>query len=314
MKDLLRFTDLSSVDLSGLVAFADDMRRHPRRACRELAGELVVLYLTQPSTRARVTFSAAAARLGASVVVVGPTEFQLGCGASVDAIARTVSLYAGVVVARTDDHNLVRLAGESTIPVVNGLSGRDQPCQGIADAIAIADAVSTLDGLRIAFVGDGANMAMSLLEMSGLGAELAVATPPDHALDPAVLRDARRLAERAGGTVTEARSADQAVAAADAVYLSPRHCAAPGHMGEMPGLTGATEAVDRLLAPAAAHAPLLVCQPTRLAGHVARDLVRHPRSRLRQQADNRIYAAAAMLVAAHQGRLEGVDDRALAAV
>jgi ornithine carbamoyltransferase len=288
--------------------------------CRELAGELVVLYLTQPSTRTRVTFSAAAARLGAAVVVVGPTEFQLGYGAPVEAIARTVSLYAGVVVARTDDHDLARLAGGSTIPVVNGLSERDQPCQGVADAIAIADGVSTLDGLRIAFVGDGANMAMSLLEMCGLGAELVVATPPDHALDPAVLRDARRLSARVGGSVTVGGSADEAVAGADVVYLSPLHCAAPSHGSEMPCATGATEAVDRLMAPAAAHAPLLVCQPTRLASHVARDLVRHPRSRLRQQADNRIYAAAAMLVAAHQGRLEGVevdddvDLRALAAV
>ena len=155
LKDLLRTADLSPVDIARLVELASSLKHRSGRACRDLAGELVALYLTESSPCTERTFLAAATQLGATVVVLGPEEFQRGYGANVTSIARVVNLYASVVVACTDDANLHRLAALATIPVIGGLAHERHPWLSLADLLTRRDDLAPLDGLRLGDVGDG---------------------------------------------------------------------------------------------------------------------------------------------------------------
>ena len=146
-KDLLRIADLAARDITLLVELASNLERRRGRTCGELNGQLVAMYFTRPSPGTERAFSAAATRLGATVVVLGPEEFQRGYGASVTSIARVVSLYASVVVACTDDANLDRLATAATIPVVNGLAHACHPWQSVTELLTRDDRAA-VDGFR----------------------------------------------------------------------------------------------------------------------------------------------------------------------
>jgi len=162
LKDLLQIADLTTRDITYLVELASDLERCPRRARRELAGELVVVYLTEPSPDAELTFTAAATRLGAGVVVLGPEEFQRGYGAKVTDIARAVSLYGSVVVTCTDDANLRHLAAASTIPVLNGLNKLPHnPCPTPTELTTPSDSAESLDGRRLTIVTGNESRAAS---------------------------------------------------------------------------------------------------------------------------------------------------------
>src|SRR6266508_5299266 len=125
LKDILTPADLDAEDLHRVLDLAHDLkRRQPRDGTRRLEGELVVLYFTATSTRTRITFGTAASRLGATVVALGPAEFQKGYGGTPETLGRIISIYASAIVARTDEATLARIAGCATIPVLNGMSDR----------------------------------------------------------------------------------------------------------------------------------------------------------------------------------------------
>jgi hypothetical protein len=166
LKDLLHTTDLSARDITDLVQLAGDLaddadradaaggrRRRPAR--EGMAGEMVVIYLTETADETVRTWSAAADLLGAGVVVLGPDEFQRGCGATVADVARTAGLYGAAVVAVTDDVDLRRLADVAEIPVVDGRNRGDDACSGVADVLARRNRCPVLDRPHVVDVGDG---------------------------------------------------------------------------------------------------------------------------------------------------------------
>jgi ornithine carbamoyltransferase len=308
-KDLLRIGDLSGEQLRRILDVAGDLAHRPTEMQRALAGELVVLYLTEASTRTRVTFAHAAARVGAAVVVVGPAERDR-LGSTLEEMAVALSGYAGAIVARAGDADLARLAAAATVPVVNGLSDLHQPVQALADLMTLRAELGTLDDRRIAYIGDGTSVCHSLIEAGAMaGIELRLVCPPGRAPDAEVLARAGALPARVGTTPSPTLTFDaaEAVDGVDAIYLGPwlGGTLPDDERAAVPSYPVSHDLLDR----AAAHAVVLHSHPRQLGrlgtagGSPARDLLRDPRSRGRQQAENRRHAAAALLVA-----LAGGDD------
>jgi ornithine carbamoyltransferase len=311
-KDVLRIADLSRGQILSILDLASDLKHHPLQHQRELAGELVLLYITEPSTRTRVTFASGAARLGATVVVVGPAELTRGQD-TLDDIARAVGGYATAIVARTDEVNLQRLATLSTTSVVNGMSERHHPAQGLADLLTLREAFGPLAGRRVAYIGDGANVCHSLLEACALtGVDLRLTAPPGREPQPEVLERAGALAARSGSTIMTTYDATEAVAGVDAVYIGPWLAGEPPDDDQ--SVVSSYPVTPELLDHASPEAIVLHNQSRTelhpglhglpgLDGLEAYDLGRDPRSRGREQAENRLHVASALLVAFQREQL-----------
>jgi ornithine carbamoyltransferase len=307
-KDVLRIADLSRGQVQSILDLAAELKFHPSTAQRELAGGLVVLYLTETSTRTRITYASAAARLGATVVVVGP-ELQAGHKAggglsgSLDEIAHAVSSYATAIVARTGDANLDQLSTAATVPVVNGMSDSHNPGQGLADLLTLHESLGDLHGRKIAYIGDGTNACHSLLEAAALtGMDIRLVTPPGREPSADVLARAGALAARAGSRIQVTDDIHDAIDSVDAVYVGP------WLSGTLPDDDQAAVAsypvTHELVARASPDAIVLHSQPRQLGVEASRDVLRAPRSRGREQAENRVHCAAALLTALNRGLVD----------
>src|SRR5688572_9209199 len=169
MKDLLRIADLTREDLQRLLAMAEAIRLEPHRHPGLLDGDTVITYFAKPSTRTRLSFGSAIAHLGGTPEVVGPNELQLGRGETIEDTARVISRYARAFVIRTfSDDDVRRFAAAATIPVINALTDLHHPCQALADLLTLRRHFGSLQGLRLAYLGDGNNVAHSLLEACAL--------------------------------------------------------------------------------------------------------------------------------------------------
>jgi ornithine carbamoyltransferase len=203
-RSFLRVSDLDAGELTALLDLAAAMRADPYGWRHALDGRTLACYFTKPSTRTRVSFEAAAWRLGMLPVMLRPDELQLGRGEPLADTARVLSAYAAALVVRTHaQSDLDALAATATVPVINALTDQHHPCQALADLLTLRDRFGPLDGLRIAYVGDGNNVAHSLIEAAPLlGMEIAIATPHGYEPDPTIVQAARLAGrERAGRVV-----------------------------------------------------------------------------------------------------------------
>jgi ornithine carbamoyltransferase len=301
MKDLLRISDLDAGGLRHLLRLAASTKRQPRRWRHVLADETVVLYFSKPSTRTRISFEAAIARLGGHSVVVGPNELQLGRGETIEDTARVISRYAKAFVIRTYDQDDVdRFAAAASIPVVNALTDLHHPCQALADLLTIQERFGRLGGLRVAYLGDGNNVAHSLIEACALaGVDIVVATPPGFEPDQGILDAAGRVSEAHGSLVATTHDPLVAAAGADVIYTDVWVS-----MGNPPEERAARLDALRpyrvdasILAQAADGAIFLHCLPAHRGEEVAADVIDGPQSLVFDQAENRLHTEQALLVA-----------------
>lgn len=307
MKDLLRTADLGTDDLEHLLELAADFKKDRKLHRKTLRGQTVVLYFAKPSTRTRLSFEAAVARLGGTPAAVGPDELQLGRGETIEDTARVISRYAAAFVIRTYADDEVRaFADSASIPVVNALTDRHHPCQSLADLLTIREHLGDFGGRKLAYVGDGDNVAHSLLEGAALaGLDIAVATPPGYAPSPAVVRRAQQLAERSGARLEVTTDPHVAVKGADVVYTDVwlsmedpesersdrRHAFAPYRV------------TSGLVAEASPDALFMHCLPAHRGDEVAAGVIDGPRSVVFDQAENRLPTAQAVLYALVKGHL-----------
>jgi ornithine carbamoyltransferase len=297
MKSLLRIADLSLTELTLLLDTAAKVQRDPHHFAHLLAGDSVVLHFAKPSTRTRVSFETAVARLGGAAITTGPTELQLGRGETIEDTARVISRYARAFVIRTfADDDVRRFADAATIPVVNALTDGHHPCQALADLLTLQQRFGRLHGLKLAYVGDGNNVAHSLLEACALaGVDIAVATPPGFEPDPEVVAVASQLADRSGSAILETHDPLLAASDADAVYTDVwvsmgdadeerrREALQPYH-------------VDAgLMQVASPSAIFMHCLPAHRGQEVSASVLDGPRSVVFDQAENRLHTAVAVL-------------------
>jgi ornithine carbamoyltransferase len=283
---LLRATDLETHSLAALLDLAAVMKERPHGFVEALRGDTVVCFFEKPSTRTRVSFAAASERLGMMPLLLGPDELQLGRGETLEDTARTLSGYAAAIVVRTFAQDTVeRLAAAAHAPVVNALTDEHHPCQALADLLTLRERFGQLEGLKVAYVGDGNNVATSLLEASALaGMDAVAACPPGFEPD---VPGARVVADPL-----------EAVAGADAVYTDVWVS-----MGDEAARREHLRALEpyrvdaRLLAAARRDAVFMHCLPAHRGEEVTADVIDGPQSIVWQQAENRLPTEEALLFA-----------------
>jgi ornithine carbamoyltransferase len=284
--DLLRVSDLDPLAVPALLDLAAAMKERPHGFLEALRGDTLVCFFEKPSTRTRVSFAAAAERLGMLPVVLRPDELQLGRGETVEDTARTLAGYAAAIVARTFAQETVeRMAVASRAPVINALTDQHHPCQALADALTLRERFGRLEGLRVAFVGAGNNVARSLAEIGALtGMTVVVASPPGHELE---LPDADVVHDLV-----------VAVAAATAVYTDV--WVSMGEETDREKVVadfGPYRVDETLMSLARPDAIFMHCLPAHRGEEVTAEVIDGPRSVVWQQAENRLPTEEALLYA-----------------
>lgn len=299
MKDLLRTIDLSPESLALVLERALSLRDDPYRAMSVLRGDTVVLLFEKPSTRTRMSFETAIARLGGNAVFASTTDLQLSRGERLEDTARVGSRYSRAFILRTYRHEDVeRFASAATVPVVNALTDRHHPCQSIGDLLTLRAHFGTLAGLTVAYVGAGNNVAHSLMEAAALaGMHVRVASPEAFAVDPAVAEAAREIADEMGGSIELHEDPRAAARDAHAVYTDVWLS-----MGDDPDQAEARRDAlepyrvdDALMAQARPDAIFMHPLPCRRGQEVSASVVDGPRSVVLDQAENRLHTAGAVL-------------------
>ncbi len=281
----LRVADLDREGVAAILNLAASMKARPHGFVDALRGDTVVCFFEKPSTRTRVSFAAAAERLGMLPLVLRPDELQLGRGETVADTARTLSGYAAAIVVRTFAHETVEeIARHATVPVINALTDEHHPCQALADLLTLFERFGRLDGLKVAFVGDGNNVAASLAEAGALtGMEVVIAAPAGYASQ---IHGARVVADPV-----------EAVQGAHAVYTDV--WVSMGEEDEREARLrqlGPYQVDERLLGHARPDAVFMHCLPAHRGEEVAAEVIDGPQSVVWQQAENRMPTEEALLL------------------
>ncbi len=217
-RDLISIADLSADELELVLSVAARLKRdgYPRA----LEGQALALLFEKPSLRTRVSFDVAMQQLGGHAVYLSQSEVGFGQREPVADVARVLSRYVQGIVARTyAQRTLTDLAEHASVPVINALSDEEHPCQALADLLTVRERKGEVRGVRIAFVGDGNNVAASLAQASALaGAHFAIASPPGYRLSEDVAINVEESAGGSGGSYRSVESPEEAVEGADVVY------------------------------------------------------------------------------------------------
>jgi ornithine carbamoyltransferase len=263
-----------------------------------LSGKTLGMIFQHPSTRTRVSFEAGMAQLGGQAIFLGVNDLQMKRGETIGDTAQILSRYVDAVVARVADHNdLVTLAGSATIPVMNGLSNKCHPLQALADLLTLQESFGDLNGLKLAYLGDGNNMAASLmLSGAAMGVSVSVAAPANLQVSPDIVQHAQWLAKTNGATIEVTSDAVQAVKGADAVYTDV-HVS----MGQLDGAARAValapyKVTPELMAEANPKAVFMHCLPMHRDEEVSAVVADGPQSIIFDQAENRLHMHKALLL------------------
>lgn len=300
LKHLTRILDLRAHELEALLDLAEETKSDESLYHEALLGRSIACIFEKPSTRTRVSFAAAIARLGATPVALSPQELQLGRGESIADTARSLSGYVDAIVIRTfAQETVTELARWASAPVVNALSDTHHPCQALADLLTIRQAFGDLSGRRLAFCGDGgSNVAHSLLEAGALaGVDVTIACPAEYAPDPDVLHLARAAAEGTGTELQVVHDPRMAVAGVHAVYADV--WASMGEESERDARIKALapyQVTEPLMALAQPGAIFLHCLPAKRGEEVAAAVIDGPQSAVWQQSANRLPTEEAVLL------------------
>jgi ornithine carbamoyltransferase len=296
LTDFLEVDDLDPVQFAAVLDRATEWKAAPGEIPHALAGRGVALVFEKPSARTRVSTEMAVATLGGHPVYIRGEEIGLGVRESVEDVARTLAGFCGVVAARVFDHGtLETMAAVVDVPVVNLLSDRAHPCQALADYLTLREEFGTLEGRRLAYVGDGNNVAASLAFGAALsGVELTVASPAGYELDEDVVDRARNL----GAAVDLVADPFEAVKGADAVYTDVWTSMGQEEETEQRRAAFDGYQVDAALMDVAGpDARFMHCLPAHRGEEVAGDVIDGPRSVVWEQAANRMHSVRALLAA-----------------
>lgn len=301
MKDFLAIADCSPGDLQAILDSAVALKKE------WLAGgnpplfkkKTLAMIFQKPSLRTRVSFDMAMRHLEGDALYLSPAEIGLGKRESIADVARVVSGYVDAIMARVFAHeHILELAKWADIPVINGLSDYNHPCQAAADALTIQENFGSLKGLQVAFIGDGNNVAVSLLHICAkLGADFTIANPAGYGMDPEAVALGEEFARESGAAVRQLTDPIEAVQGAQVIYTdtwismgqdeeaAKRKAAFPPY-----------QVNSKLLAEAGKDAIVMHCLPAHRGEEITDEVADGPQSRLFPQAHNRLHAQKAILV------------------
>jgi ornithine carbamoyltransferase len=296
-RDLLAISELSPDEVEAILRTALSLKRDGGGQTL-LRGKTLAMIFEKASLRTRVSFEVAMQQLGGQAIYLNQAEVGLGQREPVADVARVLSRYVHVIAARVYSHQtLLDLARYAEVPVVNALSDEEHPCQALADLLTVLERFGSLRGVRLAFVGDGFNVAASLAEASALaGVSFAMASPAGYSLPDAIQRHVRELAAANGGTAEFFDSPADAVQGADVVYTDV--WASMGHEDtyaqRKEAFAGYAVTAD-LMALAKPTAVFMHDLPAHRGEEVMPDVIEGPQSLVFDQAENRLHAQKAIL-------------------
>ncbi len=298
-KDFISIADWSREAIEGMLARAHELKelRKRREPCRSLEHRSVLLYFEKPSLRTLVSFEVGVAELGGHPVYLPPSQVKIGERESIQDVGRNLSRWCDAIVARTFGHQLVLdLAREASVPVINALTDALHPCQAMADVMTVAEHGDWRRD-RLVYVGDGNNVAHSLIHIAGcLGMRLTVCTPQDYAPDPEVVRRGLELAEREGGELC--LGSDPHTAVKDAAFVYTDVWTSMGQEAEATERRLVFEPYQvnaSLLSSAPSDVHILHCGPAHRGEEITSELLDSERSLVVEQAENRLHVQKAIL-------------------
>jgi ornithine carbamoyltransferase len=299
-KDFIEIHDYSAAEVMQIFELARDIKANPEKYRRTLEGQTLAMIFEKSSTRTRVSFEVGMYQLGGHALFLSARDIQLGRGEPIYDTAKVLSRYIDGIMARTFAHKTVTdLAEYSTVPVINGLTDLSHPCQAMTDYFTAWEHFGgNLKGRKLAYIGDGNNMAHSLLfGAPKVGMNIAVATPAAYACDPGVVAQAQADADAAGTKILITNSIDEAVAGADVVETDV--WASMGQEDEAQKRQRDFEGwkVDkRVMSLARSEAIFMHCLPAHRGEEVAAEVIDSPQSVIYDEAENRLHVQKAIMV------------------
>ena len=300
-KDLLTLLDYTSQEVQDLILLATQLKKLTKegKCPRLLEGKTLGMIFEKSSTRTRVSFEVGMQQLGGYGMYMNARDMQIGRGEPISDTGRVLSGYLDGIMIRANSHEMVKeLAEHASIPVINGLTDIFHPCQALADLETIAENKGELKGLKVAYVGDGNNVAHSLvIACAHVGMDVAVATPVGYECDPAIIEKARDIALVNGSEVLVTTNPVEAVKDAAAVYADVWTS-----MGQEEETQQRLKDFkdyqinDELVAHAKADYMFLHCLPAHREEEVTSSVIDGPNSYIYEQAENRLHAQKAVLV------------------
>jgi ornithine carbamoyltransferase len=277
---------------------AELMKSRPSVFQRSLAGKQMVMFFEKPSLRTRITFEAGMTALGGSAIFVDQTQERLGARETLSDVAHNLERWVDVIVLRTFAQETIEgMAQFASIPVINALSDMEHPCQALADYFTLQERFGDLRKITLAYVGDGNNVAHSLLlTCACLGSSIRIATPKGYEPNAKIVADAKRIAKQTGARIELLSDPHAAVAEVDAVYTDAWASMGQEHEAEARASIFQPYQVNGdLMAEAAPHAVFMHCLPAHRGEEVTDEVMDSDNSVVFEQAENRLHAQKSVL-------------------
>jgi ornithine carbamoyltransferase len=296
--DLISTRDLGPQGVAAVLHLAELMKSRPSVFQRALAGKQMVMFFEKPSLRTRLTFEAGMTSLGGSAMFVDQTQGRLDAREKLSDIAHNLERWVDVIVLRTFAQETIDgMAQFASIPVINALSDLEHPCQALADYFTLEERFGDLRSVKLAYVGDGNNVAHSLLlTCACLGSSIRVATPQGYAPRPEIVADAHQIAAKTGARIELFTDPRAAVAGVDAVYTDAWASMGQEHETDLRNSIFPPYQVNaKLMSKAAPHAAFMHCLPAHRGEEVTDEIMDSESSLIFEQAENRLHVQKAIL-------------------
>ncbi|HEY5494254.1 MAG TPA: ornithine carbamoyltransferase [Candidatus Anoxymicrobiaceae bacterium] len=296
--DFLTLAPLSGDEIESLLEEAVRLKSEGTRGYKPLAGKVVGLIFEKPSTRTRVSFEVAVHRLAGSALALTDRDLQLGRGETIEDTGRVLSRYLDGLVVRTfGQERLESLAQASSVPVINALTDQSHPCQALADMMTVLEYKGAFRGLKLAYLGDGNNVAHSLMRAgTKLGMSIAVATPEGHGPLQAVTTECAAYADASGGSLVVGNDPAEASGAADVIYTDVWvSMGQPDEKRDALSHFAPFQVNEEMLARASEDVMVMHCLPAHRGEEISGEVLDGSHSAVWDQAENRLHAQVALL-------------------
>jgi ornithine carbamoyltransferase len=303
-RDFLSLDDLTPAEFQGLLDLAAEVKAHPALFKNSLEGRAAALIFEKPSLRTRVTFEVGVQQLGGQPVYLAPADVSLGKREALADVARNLARWVDVLIVRTFAHSILEeMAAEAHIPVINALSDLLHPCQAVADLLTLREHKGELKSLRLAYVGDGNNVAHALAQAAAkAGMHLTIATPRGYEPVAVIFRHVREDAIATGARIQIVQDPDDAVYQADAVYTDVwTSMGQETEVEERRKVFGPYQVNHYRMSLAKPDALFLHCLPAHRGEEVTDEVLDGVHSVVLDQAENRLHVAKAVLLALLEG-------------
>jgi ornithine carbamoyltransferase len=301
MQHFISIADFSADELWQFLLKAKELKEELKTAGYNqpiLKNRVLGMVFQKPSLRTRVSFEVGMLHLGGQALYLSPNEIGLGGRESIPDVARVLSGYVDGMMARVFSHeHSLQLAEYSRVPVINGLSDFDHPCQALGDVFTLWEHFGRIEGLKMAYVGDGNNVATSLVTiLAKLGGHFSIASPPGYELSAKVLGEAQHLAEETSALISVTRNPVEAVTDADVVYTDVwTSMGQEKETQERLKVFPPYQVNSRLVARARPQAVVMHCLPAHRGEEITDEVADGPQSILFPQAENRLHAQKGIL-------------------